>query len=327
MVKTILTIRTTHYPIRGSFTISRGSKVTADVIHCFIRSGRITGKAECVPYPRYGETLASVEEEIAAIRPLVEKGTSHVEILAAMKPGAARNAIDCAFWDLKAKTEKTSVASMLGIRTKPLVTAFTLSLAAPDVMYHQARENANRPLLKIKVGGKNDPARIKAVRQGAPNACLIIDANEGWNEDNLAENLDTACECNITLIEQPLPAGQDAYLKTIEHKVALCADESLHTTDDLEKLIGLYDAINIKLDKTGGLTEALHLKKCARRYSFQIMVGCMVASSLSIAPAVLLAQDADFVDLDGPLLLTRDCEHGLRYDQYHVFASTSQLWG
>jgi len=323
----MLTIRYAHYPIRGSFTISRDTKISADVIHCFIRNGAVTGKGECVPYPRYGETLANVHREIMTIRPLIEKGASHADILAAMKPGAARNAVDCALWDLKAKTEKTCVAAMLGIRTKPLVTAFTLSLDTPDAMYRQAKENAACPLLKIKVGDEDDIARIRAVRNAAPDARLIIDANEGWCKDNLAENMEAAHTYSVSLIEQPLPASQDEYLKAVPHKVAICADESLHTTDDLEKLSGLYDAINIKLDKAGGLTEALRLKEHARKKGFQIMAGCMVGSSLSMAPAVLLAQDADFVDLDGPLLLEQDCEFGLRYAEYRVFAPTAQLWG
>jgi len=210
-----------------------------------------------------------VEREIAAIRPLLEEGASHADILAAMKPGAARNTVDCALWDMKARTEKTRVAVLLGIETEPLVTAFTLSLDTPDAMYRQAKENAACPLLKIKVGGEDDIARMRAVRNGAPDAGLIADANEDWNRDNLAENMEAAYLCGIVLIEQPLPAGEDSCLQGIAHRVAICADESLHTTDDLEKLAGLYDAINIKLDKTSGLTETLRLKQHARQKAFR----------------------------------------------------------
>lgn len=310
----MLTSTIAHYPIQGTFTISRGSKGTAAVIKCLSRQGSVTGKGECVPYSRYGESLSSVEQQIAAIRPLVEAGAAHAEILAAMQPGAARNAVDCALWDMKAKTQKMRVAAMLGIEAGPVVTAFTLSLDTADAMYRQARKNAACPLLKIKAGRQGDAARMRAVRAAAPAARLIVDANEGWDQHNLAENIAAARACGVSLIEQPLPAGEDECLKERPRDVLICADESLHTADDLERIYGLYDAVNIKLDKTGGLTEALRLKKLARQQGFQIMVGCMVASSLAMAPAVFLAQDADFVDLDGPLLLQHDCAHGLHYE-------------
>lgn len=322
-----LIIRYAHYPIRGYFTISRGSKVFADVLECSLSLYDKSGRGECVPYGRYGETAPSVYEQISAICPLLAKGASHGDILAAMKPGAARNAVDCALWDLRAKMENTSVAGILGIKTKPVATAFTLSLASPDAMYHQAREHAACPLLKIKVGGDEDIARMRAVRAGAPGARLIVDANEGWSKNNLEAHLQAAVACDVALIEQPLPAGEDDYLKHVAHTVPICADESLHTSCDLARLADLYDAVNIKLDKTGGLTEALRLKKQARRHGMKIMIGCMVASSLSMAPALLLAQDADFVDLDGPLLLQHDCEHGLHYDQYRISPPAAQLWG
>ena len=209
----------------------------------------------------------------------------------------------------------------------PLETAFTLSLASPDAMAAQARENAARPLLKVKIGGDGDIARIRAVRDAAPKSRLILDANEGWTDDNIRENLAAAAELGVSLVEQPLPAGEDAILAQIDRPVPVCADESVHTAEGLEKLVGLYDAVNIKLDKTGGLTAALELRDRARELGFGIMVGCMVGTSLAMAPAVLLAQGADFVDLDGPLLLARDREPGLTYRGSLVSPPEPALWG
>lgn len=330
MSNIILTCVFERYPIHGAFTIARGSKTCADVICCLLQSGPITGRGECVPYARYGETPQSVTEEIEAIRPLIEAGADHETILSAMEPGAARNAVDCALWDLKAKISGTTVGAMLGLKLHALETAYTLSLGSPDSMFNQAVKNAFRPLLKIKVGSPEkdvDILRMQAVRKGAPLSRIIVDANEGWNERNVADNLRAAADCGIMLVEQPLPAANDSYLGDIHRPVPVCADESLHIGDDLDHLVGLYDAVNIKLDKTGGLTEALRLKKQAQVMEFKIMVGCMVATSLSMAPAVLLAQDADFVDLDGPLLLAEDREYTLRYENARIFPPLPELWG
>jgi L-alanine-DL-glutamate epimerase-like enolase superfamily enzyme len=245
-----------------------------------------------------------------------------------MKPGAARNAVDCALWDIEAKRSQTPAFRLAGeSRPRPLVTAVTISLADAAAMAEDARRLAARPLLKVKVGGERDSERIRAVAAAAPEARLILDANEGWTAENIAENLAAAAECRVALIEQPLPAGKDAILREVSHAVPICADESLHSADDLEAIRGLYDAVNIKLDKTGGLTAALDLRRRARQGGFGVMIGCMVGTSLAMAPAVLLAQDADFVDLDGPLLLAEDRSPGLSYDGSLVFPPEPVLWG
>ncbi|SCB56452.1 L-alanine-DL-glutamate epimerase [Rhizobium aethiopicum] len=323
-----LDIQMNSFPIAGTFTISRGAKVQADVITCVLTEDDARGLGECVPYRRYGETMESVLGQIEAARPLVEAGISRLDLLAVMPPGAARNAVDCALWDLEAKRTGESVAARLGLdRPKPLTTAYTISLGEPEVMAAQAREHAGRALLKVKVGTGDDESRILAVRAAAPDAAIILDANEGWPEAVLERHLHIAAGAGVALVEQPLPAGRDALLAEIRRPLLVCADESVHHTGDLASLADRYDAINIKLDKTGGLTEALAMKAEAERLGFSIMIGCMVGTSLAMAPAVLLAQDADFVDLDGPLLLARDREPGLRYAASLVFPPESALWG
>lgn len=323
-----LDIQMNSFPIAGTFTISRGAKTSADVITCTLTESGARGLGECVPYRRYGETMESVMAQIEAARPLIENGISRAALLHAMPSGAARNAVDCALWDLEAKLSGRSVADRLDLRKlKPLTTAYTISLGEPDVMAAQAREHAQRPLLKVKVGTGDDESRILAVRAAAPDSAIILDANEGWPEDRLEHHLRIAAEANIALVEQPLPAGRDDMLAEIARHVIVCADESVHHTGDLASLADRYDAINIKLDKTGGLTEALEMKEEAQRLGFSIMIGCMVGTSLAMAPAVLLAQDADFVDLDGPLLLARDREPGLNYAGSLVFPPDASLWG
>ncbi len=316
------------YPIRGAFTISRGSKTEAEVICCTIAQGGSTGRGECVPYRRYGETIESVIAAIEVARPLVEAGISRRALLDSVPPGAARNAIDCALWDLEAKQSGISAETKLcAAPATAIVTAYTLSLGTPEAMAAEARAHAWRPVLKVKIGGDGDAARMRAVASAAPASRIILDANEGWTAENLAGNMAIARECGVALIEQPLPAHDDAALRSHPRPVPVCADESVHTADDLPRLAGLYDAINIKLDKAGGLTEAIRLRDAARRGGFAIMVGCMVATSLGMAPAVLLAQGADFVDLDGPLLLAQDREPALRYEGSTVFPPEPVLWG
>ncbi len=323
-----LDIQMNSFPIAGTFTISRGAKTTAEVIACTIAEGGIRGWGECVPYRRYGESIESVTAEIEAARRQIESGLTREALPGAMKPGAARNAVDCALWDLEAKLSGVSVSDRIGLaQPKPLTTAYTISLADPETMAAKARDHAGRALLKVKVGTPDDESRIRAVRAAAPHAAIILDANEGWPEETLARHLQIAAEAGIALVEQPLPAGRDALLATIERPVIVCADESVHHTGDLAGLRDRYDAINIKLDKTGGLTEALAMKREAQRLDFRIMIGCMVGTSLAMAPAVLLAQDADFVDLDGPLLLAQDREPGLRYEASLVFPPSPTLWG
>ncbi|MER8655361.1 N-acetyl-D-Glu racemase DgcA [Mesorhizobium sp. M0847] len=324
----VISVEAERFPIAGTFTISRGSKTEAEVITCTISDGDNRGWGECVPYKRYGETMEGVRDATEAMRRQIEGGISRKDLLDAMPAGAARNAIDCALWDLEAKISGVAVADAIhAVPLSALVTAYTLSLGEPEAMAAQARANAGRPLLKVKIGGDNDLARIRAVTEAAPDSRIILDANEGWTDANIIENLAFAAEHGIALIEQPLPAGHDAILRHIAHPVPICADESLHEAKDLEALVGLYDAVNIKLDKSGGLTAALTLRDRARELGFGVMVGCMVGTSLAMAPAVLLAQGADFVDLDGPLLLARDRQPGLVYHGSLVSPPDRMLWG
>lgn len=316
------------FPIAGVFRIARGARTEAQVVTCTISNGTASGRGECVPYPRYGETLDSVIAQMEKIRDLVERGITREDLLEAMPAGAARNAIDCALWDVEAKTSgKRVYEHVCNTPLRPVTTAATISLGSVDEMAEAARANATRPLLKVKVGADNDAARIHAVAASAPNSRLIIDANEGWTAENIQENLLACAEHKVALVEQPLPAGEDAILAQIPHPVPICADESLHTVADLPDLKGRYDAVNIKLDKTGGLTAAIILHREARANGFSIMIGCMVGSSLAMAPALLLAQDADFVDLDGPLLLKEDREPGLKYTGSVVTPPMPELWG
>lgn len=324
----VLSVVDERFPIAGTFTISRGSKTEAEVLTCTIAESDFIGRGECVPYKRYGETLESVREQIEKARRAIENGATRVDLLTLMSAGAARNAVDCALWDLEAKTSGMSVVSRLGLASpRALETAYTLSLGEPEAMAAQARANASRPLLKVKIGGDNDIARIRAVTEAAPNSRIILDANEGWTDANIVANLAVAADLGIALIEQPLPAGADQILGRIPHPVPICADESVHIAADLSELKGLYDAVNIKLDKSGGLTAALELRDQARALGFKVMVGCMVGTSLAMAPAVLLAQDAEFVDLDGPLLLARDRSPGLIYEGSMVSPPLPELWG
>lgn len=327
-MKRILSVTEERFALAAAFTISRGSRTEAAVLTCVIGQDGHVGRGECVPYARYGETIESVRDEIKRMSSEIANGMSRHQLLAAMKPGAARNAIDCALWDLEAKLSGIRAYTHLGAAApQPLQTAYTISLDEPEAMATQARLHAGRPLLKVKVGTSDDTSRIEAVAAAAPQSRIILDANEGWNEDTLAMHLDVAARSGVALIEQPLPAGQDEALRTVNRRVPVCADESVHIAEDLERLAGLYDAVNIKLDKTGGLTAALELQQRARQLEFGIMVGCMVATSLAMAPAVLLAQDADFVDLDGPLLLARDRNIALAYNGSLVCPPEPSLWG
>jgi len=323
-----LTVRAERWPIAGAFTIARGAKTQAEVIVAEVSDGTHTGRGECVPYARYGETVTGIAAAIEAMRAPLAEGLDRQALQSAMPAGAARNALDCALWDLEAKAGGQPVHALAGL-TAPhaLVTAYTISLGTPDAMVQAARKASARKLLKVKLGGEGDAARIAAVRAAAPNAELIVDANESWRVDNLAGNLAACAEAGVTLIEQPLPAGDDAALARIARPIPVCADESVHDRASLAALAGKYDAVNIKLDKTGGLTEALAMAQEAERLGLRLMVGCMVATSLSMAPAMLVAQRARVVDLDGPLLLACDRENGLRYEDSLVYPATAQLWG
>jgi L-alanine-DL-glutamate epimerase-like enolase superfamily enzyme len=323
-----LTVHIEHWPIAGSFVISRGAKTEATVIVVELRDGLFVGRGECVPLARYNQT---VEGEVSSIRGLAEAvagGLNRTALQSALPAGPARNALDCAFWDLEAKRAGKPARQLAGLAAlHPITTALTISLGTPESMAAAVQNVAHRKLLKIKLGGDGDPARITAVRRAAPGADLIADANEAWTERNLAENLHACAEAGVTLVEQPLPAGNDDALASMARPIAVCADESIHVRASLKDLAGKYDAINIKLDKTGGLTEALALAAEAERAGLTIMVGCMVSTSLSMAPAILVAQRARVVDLDGPLLLAKDRPEGLRYAGSQVYPPEPGLWG
>ncbi len=323
-----LTVRRERWSIAGAFTIARGAKTEAEVVVAEVSDGAHAGRGECVPYARYGETVGGVADAIEAMRGALAGGLTRQALQDAMPAGAARNALDCALWDFEAKIAGKPVYALAELpEPQALVTAYTISLGTPGVMAQAAAQAAARKLLKVKLGGEGDAERIAAVRAAAPDAELIVDANEAWRADNLEANLAACARAGVTLIEQPLPAGDDAALASIDRLVPICADESVHDRASLDSLVGRYDAVNIKLDKTGGLTEGLAMAAEAERLGFGLMVGCMVATSLSIAPAILLAQHARVVDLDGALLLAGDRENGLRYQASLVYPATSALWG
>jgi L-alanine-DL-glutamate epimerase-like enolase superfamily enzyme len=323
-----LKVAVERWPLREAFTIARGSKHEAAVVVASLSDGTHTGRGECVPYARYGESVEDVVTAMAACADAFSDGLTRAGLTTLMPAGAARNALDCALWDLEAKRTGRSAAALAGIGALgPVLTAFTISLDTPERMAAKARDAANYPLLKLKLGGEGDAARIAAVRLASPQARLIADANEAWQVDETESLLALAAASGIELVEQPLPAGSDDILAEMSRPVPVCADESVHDRGSLVGLAGRYDAVNIKLDKTGGLTEALLLAEEARKLRLKIMVGSMVATSLAIAPALLLAQHADWVDLDGPLLLARDRAPGLAYDGATIHPPPPELWG
>ncbi|MCF3592502.1 dipeptide epimerase [Rhodobacteraceae bacterium LMO-12] len=319
-----ITVTPDTFKLAQVFTISRGSRSEAKVLTVRISDGFISGWGECVPYARYDETLESVTAEIEGLSGPVTRKTLQGMLAA----GAARNAVDCALWDLEAKKAGVRVWELAGLPApKPEITAYTLSLDTPEKMRAQAAEHAFRPLLKIKLGTPDDMARLEAVRAGAPKSTIIVDANEGWSADVYADLAPHLVRLGVALVEQPLPAGEDDALLGMERPVPVCADESAHDRASLSKLKGKYDVVNIKLDKTGGLSEALALKAAALTEGYKVMVGCMVGSSLAMAPATLVAQGAMVTDLDGPLLLAEDREHPLQFDEKGVHPPTPDLWG
>jgi L-alanine-DL-glutamate epimerase-like enolase superfamily enzyme len=325
-----LSVRIERWPLAGAFTISRGSKTEAVVVVAELRDGTCRGRGESVPYARYGESPDGVVTVIDSMRPALQRGLDRAALQDALPPGAARSALDCAYWDVNAKQSGRRAHELAGlIAPVPRVTAFTISLGSTVAMAEAAERASARPLLKVKLGGDDDDdtKRIAAVRGAAPRTELIVDANEGWTADNLQKNLAACADAGVTLIEQPLPEGRDGALGRIKRPIPVCADESVHDRASLSGLAGKYDAVNIKLDKAGGLTEALAMAAEAERRGLDIMVGCMVATSLSMAPAMLVAQRARLVDLDGPLLLADDRPDGLRYDGSLVYPSDPVLWG
>lgn len=316
------------FPIAGRFTIARGSKTEARVLYVELEDGDIIGRGESVPYARYGETLDSCMSALEAVRGPLESGITLDALQRLLPAGAGRNAVDCALWDLNAKKSGVPAWKTAGLRQlSPLKTAYTLSLDTPEAMGKQAALNARRPLLKLKIGGANDLDRVEAVRAHAPKSRLIVDGNEGLSFDDLVRIAPDLAKLGVKLIEQPMKVAEDEALLGYDSPVPLCADESLHTRKELDRCARLYACVNIKLDKSGGLTEALALKKAAKAKGLGIMVGCMVATSLSMAPAMIVAQGADFVDLDGPLLLARDRENGLEITGSMLEPPRPELWG
>ncbi|MEZ5756011.1 MAG: N-acetyl-D-Glu racemase DgcA [Paracoccaceae bacterium] len=312
------------FPLARAFTISRGSKTEARVITATVTRGGITGRGESVPYARYGESADSVLAQIATL----PQDITRAALQDALPSGAARNAVDCALWDWEAKAAGTRVWHLAGLPApRPRVTAFTLSLDTPETMRAQAQENAHRPILKIKLGTPEDMPRLESVRAGAPRSTIIIDANEGWTPEIYTDLAPHLLRLGVALVEQPLPASADGMLSEIPHPIPICADESAHDRHSLPALKGRYDMVNLKLDKTGGLTEALLMADAARDMGLGLMVGCMVGTSLAMAPAILPAQGAAFTDLDGPLLLARDRDHPLNYDEEGVHPPDAALWG
>ena len=314
------------FPLRTPFRIARGVKTEAHCVTVRVERDGATGWGECVPYPRYDETVDDVVRQIEGLPPSLDRAA----LQDALPPGAARNAVDAALWDWEAKASGRRAHLVICTSPpRPLVTAFTISLGAVGDMAEAARGAAGHRVLKVKLGGRDghDAARIQAVASAASESRLILDANEGWTPDELPELMRAAARAGVALIEQPLPADDDRALAAIPHPVPIAADESAHVASDLEGLRDRYDVVNIKLDKAGGLTEALRMRAEARRLGFGVMVGCMVGSSLAMAPAVLLAQEADVVDLDAPLLLARDRRPALRYTGSIVSPPSPELWG
>ncbi len=320
-----ITVSRDRFALKSVFRIARGARTHAEVLQVEVRDGGVMGHGECVPYGRYGETLDSVEAQITSL----PEGISRATLQSALPPGAARNAVDCALWDLEAKKTGQPVWTRADLAApKALITAYTLSLDTPEAMHAQAAEHATRPLLKVKLGGgAEDVARIEAVRAGAPNARIIVDANEGWSAEEYNTLAPRFVDLGVEMVEQPFPAEADAALAQMDRILPVCADESCHDRASLDGLVGKYDIVNIKLDKTGGLTEALALRDAAVAAGFQVMVGCMVGSSLAMAPALLVAQGAAVVDLDGPLLLAQDRAPGLVYEGSSVHPAAPELWG
>ncbi len=316
------------FPIAGGFTISRGSKREAVVAVARLSDGEHEGRGECVPYARYGESVEGVKAAIEGCADALAEGLTRAELQSLLPAGAARNALDCALWDFEAKRSGRRVSELLNLPPpRAVVTAYTLSLGTPEAMANKAREASAYPLLKLKLGGQGDEERLSAVREAAPKARLIADANEAWQPHEAESLLAAAARVGIELVEQPLPSGNDAILAEIARPVPVCADESAHDSASLEALVGRYDAVNIKLDKTGGLTEALRTAARARALGLKIMVGSMVSTSLAIAPALFLAQGAEFIDLDGPLLLERDRAPGIAHEGALLFPPEPALWG
>jgi L-alanine-DL-glutamate epimerase-like enolase superfamily enzyme len=323
-----LTVTHRAWPLAQPLMTAHGVETTVDLVVAEISDVESRGRGEGLPLRRYGESIDRVVATLDAMKAAVFSGLSRDTLQHALPPGAARNALDCAFWDIDAKRAYRTVAELAGLgAVPPLMTAFTLDFDTPDKMAEQAAANRTRPLLRLELGGDGDIERVRAVRQAAPAARLIVDANESWKEVQLREYMPMLVDLRVALIEQPLPADADDALARLEHPISLCADESCRTRADLDRLDGKYAAINTKLDKAGGLTEALALAAEAKRRGLRIMVGGAISTSLGIAPALLVAQQAEIIDLDGPLRLASDRGAGLRYDGGTILPADPKLWG
>lgn len=324
-----LSIRSETWPTRGVWRIAHGSIRAVEVVVVEIGAGAAVGRGECRPYPRYHETAAGVTEAIEQLRPELEAGMERTELQRRLPAGAARNAVDCALWDLAAKQSRQPVWQLAGLAPpQPLVTAYTLAIDTPQALADAARQQAGRALIKLKLAGDGDDlARVEAVRRNAPAARLIVDANEAWQIADYERLAPVFAELGVALIEQPFAADSDVILAQLPRPVPVCADESCHDRASLPALAGRYELVNIKLDKAGGLTEALALRQAAVQAGFGVMVGCMVGTSLAMAPAALVAQGARFVDLDGPLQLARDRQPGLTFQGSEIMPPSAQLWG
>jgi L-alanine-DL-glutamate epimerase-like enolase superfamily enzyme len=324
-----VSVRREKWPLQGVFRISRGARTESEVIVVEIAGDDVDGLGECFPYARYGETLDSVTAQIESVAGEIANGMDREGLLSALPPGAARIAIDCALWDFEAKKTGKRAWELAGLpEPKPVTTVYTLGVDEPEVMGQKANANASRPVLKLKMTGDGkDLERVALIHENAPNTKLVVDANEGWSVAQYEEYAPQFAKLGVTMIEQPLPAGKDEGLKGLDRVVPVCADESCHDSETLDDLVGKYDMINIKLDKTGGLTEALRLRDRALSMGFEVMVGCMVGTSLAMAPGIVVAQGAKVVDLDGPLLLAKDREPGLVYEGSLVQPPDFRLWG
>ena len=316
------------FPLARPFRIARGVKTVADVVTVTLTDGMFTGRGEAVPYARYGETITSALAAIERVCGAVEAGADRSALLTLLPAGAARNAIDCALWDLEARQAGRSVAAMIGApEPVALASALTIGIDTPDAMAAAAATMSDAPLLKVKVDADDPAARIRAVRAAAPNTALIVDPNESWDRDILDAMQPVLVEARVSLLEQPVSAIDDDWLEDFQPLVPICADEAVHVAADLDVIAARYQVINVKLDKAGGLTAALDLAQASRERGLGLMTGCMVSSSLSIAPALHIARLSDFVDLDGPLWLAADLEGGVT-DHRGVLSPPAQgFWG
>jgi len=322
-----LTVRPQSWRLKKPFKISRDVDTHANVIVCEVSDGDITGRGEAAGVSYNGETPACIKEEIESFAGIIADGISRDALQQLMPPGGARNAIDCALWDLEAKTSGKTIWQLLDREPIPVTTVYTVGLDSAKNMQKDAAEHSDCPIIKVKVGIGDPIEQISAIRAGAPDAAIIIDANQAWTIADLERHATDLRDLGVEMIEQPMAAADDEALRHYESPLPLCADESCATTEDLDRLAGLYSVVNIKLDKSGGLTEALALAAKAESMGFDLMVGNMLGSSLAMAPAFVIAQRCRYVDIDRPLLHAEDCDHTMHYKHGRVTVFDPALWG